>query len=58
MKVVMVAVISANGKLTRGNDPDIYKWTSKEDAAFFTSLVRKNNLIIRINYAIITNKSK
>src|SRR3990172_6927231 len=46
MKVVMVAVVSANGKLTRGNDPDIYKWTSKEDQNFFLSLISKSKLIV------------
>ena len=46
MKVVMVAVVSANGKLTRGNDPDIYKWTSKEDQNFFFSLISKSKLIV------------
>lgn len=46
MKVTMVAVSSLNGKLTKGNDPNIYSWTSKEDSQMFFSLIEKNNLIV------------
>lgn len=54
MKVIMVAVVSANGKLTRsigsgqarGNESNIYSWTSKEDQDFFFSLISKNKLIV------------
>lgn len=42
----MVAVVSANGKLTRGDDPDIYKWTSKEDQNFFFSKITRSKLIV------------
>ena len=46
MKLKLIAVTSANGKLTRGNDPDIYKWTSKEDSNFFFGEVKKAKLIV------------
>lgn len=46
MKVVMIAVTSANGKLSRGSDPNIYKWTSKEDQDFFFSQIEKSKLIV------------
>lgn len=46
MKVVMAAVSSINGKITKRNDPDIYSWTSKEDSKLFFSLIEKNNLIV------------
>ena len=46
MKVIMVAVSSLNGKITKGKDPNIYSWTSKEDAKFYFSLIEKNNLIL------------
>ena len=42
----MVMVSSVNGKITRGEDPDIYSWTSKEDADFFFSLLNQHNLIV------------
>lgn len=46
MKVVIVAVSSLDGKITRGEDPNIYSWTSKEDAKLFFSLIKKYNLIV------------
>ena len=46
MKITMVAVVSANGKLTRGSDPDIYKWTSKEDQDLFFKLIEQSKLIV------------
>lgn len=46
MKVIMVAVASLNGKITKGEDPNIYSWTSKEDTKFYFSLIEKNNLIV------------
>lgn len=46
MKVIMIAVTSANGKLTRNSDPNIYKWTSKEDQDFFFSKITKSKLIV------------
>lgn len=46
MKVIMIAVVSSNGKLTNGSDPDIYKWTSKEDREFFFDKIAKSKLII------------
>ncbi|MDP2638502.1 MAG: dihydrofolate reductase family protein [Candidatus Levybacteria bacterium] len=46
MKIIMVAVASVNGKITKSSDPNIYSWTSKEDSKLFFSLIEKNNLII------------
>ena len=46
MKIVMVAVSSVNGKTTKGEDPNIYSWTSKEDSQLFFSLIKENNLIV------------
>ncbi len=46
MKVVMIAVSSLNGKITKGEDPNIYSWTSREDSNLFFSLIEKNNLIV------------
>lgn len=46
MKVTLVIVASINGKTTKGDDPYIYSWTSKEDSDFFFSLHKKHNLII------------
>ena len=46
MQVILVMVSSANGKITRGNNSDIYSWTSKEDKTLFFSLIEKHNLIV------------
>lgn len=46
MKVKLVMVTTINGKMTRGKDNDIYKWTSKEDQEQFFSLIEKSNLIV------------
>ena len=42
----MATVCSINGKMTKGKDPNIYKWTSEEDKKLFFSLIAKNNLIV------------
>ena len=56
MKIIMIAVVSANGKITRSTrsvrsgqareESNIYLWTSKEDQNFFASMLRKHSLII------------
>ena len=46
MKITLVAVTSLNGKLTNGADPDIYKWTSREDQKFFFDLIEGTKLIV------------
>lgn len=46
MKVVMVAVSSLDGKTTKGDDPNIYSWTSREDSKLFFSMIKKHNLIV------------
>jgi dihydrofolate reductase len=46
MEITLVAVISVDGKLTRGEDPHIYEWTSPEDKEHFFNLVEKSRLII------------
>lgn len=46
MKVVAIAVVSINGKITRGKDSNIYSWTSKEDSDFFFSKISTSKLIV------------
>src|SRR3989338_11556198 len=46
MKIVLIAVCSLNGKITKGEDKNIYKWTSREDKELFFSLIDKHNLIV------------
>lgn len=42
----MMMVSTLNGKISKNNDPDIYKWTSKADQAYFFAYLKKNNLIV------------
>ncbi len=46
MKIIMVMLASVDGKTTKGDDPNIYTWSSKEDQKHFFSLIKRNNLII------------
>jgi len=46
MKVIMVMVSSVNGKITNGDNSDIYEWTSDEDQRVFLSLKKAHRLII------------
>lgn len=46
MKVILVVASSADGKITRGAESDVSKWTSQEDKDFFYGLIKKNNLIV------------
>lgn len=46
MNVIMIVVASINGKTTRGNESDIYSWTSKEDQDLFFSLRDRAPLIV------------
>lgn len=46
MKVILLYVSSLDGKITRWGQENIYKWTSKEDAEHFFSVIKSNNLIV------------
>lgn len=46
MKIILVAVSTLDGKITKGDNPHIHSWTSKEDQQLFSYLIEKNNLIV------------
>lgn len=46
MKVILVIVMSLDGKTTKENNPDIYHWSSKEDQKHFFSLIEKSKLLL------------
>ncbi len=46
MKVTMVMLATVDGRTTKGDQSDIYVWTSREDQKYFFNLIKKNNLII------------
>lgn len=57
MKVILVMVMSVDGKTTRWHNPDIYNWTSSEDQAYFFSLIKKNKVIIMGRKTFMAAKS-
>ncbi len=46
MKLVLLAVSSIDGFITRGNEANIYEWTSPEDSKIFFKEIEKAKLII------------
>lgn len=46
MNVILVMVCSLNGKITRGEDPIVTRWSSIEDQKLFASLIEESNLIV------------
>lgn len=46
MRVVMIMVTSVNGKITRGDNPDVSAFSSKEDAQLFASFKSEFPVII------------
>ena len=46
MKITLAMVASADGKTTHGDDPKVFRWTSKEDQQHFKRLVEQAKLII------------
>lgn len=46
MKTIAVVAISKNGYITNGGDPDVAKWTSKEDKVFFKNLLDQHSLYV------------
>lgn len=46
LKVILAMVMSVDGKTTRGKDAKVHAWTSKEDQAYFMSLIQEQQLVI------------
>jgi len=46
MKILLVAVQSIDGKITKRDNPHQHSWASKEDQEFFYDLISKSNLIV------------
>ena len=47
MKLVLTFVASTNGKITKGDNPDVTAWSSKEDQAYFKKTKGEYKTIIR-----------
>lgn len=57
MKVVMVAVVSEDGYITRGSDPNPWQWTSLEDKKLYVNQLHRNDLYLMGSntYSIVRN---
>jgi len=46
MKVLLVFVSSLNGKITRGDDPEVRHWSSKSDQEHYSRVWKNSRLIV------------
>ncbi len=46
VRVVLAAVMSVDGKMTKWGDPNVRLWSSKEDQGHLSALVRKHQVIV------------
>lgn len=55
MRIILPAVMSADGRITKGDIGQAHYWSSKEDAVFFTSLVKKHTALVmgRKTYEVV-----
>lgn len=44
--ITLSYVSSLDGKITKGNDPYVHNWASKEDQSHFTKLIKEHPVII------------
>lgn len=58
MKVVWAFVTSLDGKLTRWGEPQIERWTSKEDQRFFAKLRSQQEIVIMGRNTFVAVKPK
>lgn len=56
MKVVLVFVSTLNGKITRGNDPEVRHWSSAEDQDYYTGIWQESKLVVMGRNTFILNK--
>jgi dihydrofolate reductase len=55
MEVTLAVVMSLNGKLTRGDEPNVHAWSSVEDWRHFKRLLAEHDVIIldRNTYEVV-----
>ena len=46
MKLILIMVVSLDGKTTRGDESKVYRWTSKEDQTHFFATLKKGTAFI------------
>ena len=55
MRIILPAVMSADGRITKGDIGQAHYWSSKEDADFFAGLVKKHTALVmgRKTYEVV-----
>lgn len=46
MKVILIFVSTLNGKITRGDDPEVRHWSSKSDQQYYSEVWKNSRLIV------------
>lgn len=46
MKVILVFVSTLNGKITRGEDPEVRHWSSKSDQEYYSRVWKNSELVV------------
>jgi len=46
MRVTLAGVMSIDGRITAGDNPRSWEWSSKEDGAHFRQLIQQHNVIL------------
>lgn len=58
MKVILIFVSTLDGKVTKWDDPDVRKWTSKEDKEHFSGIWKDSKLIVMGSNTFIESTPK
>ena len=60
MKTTLIYVSTLNAKITKGNDPNVSNWTSKEDQKYFKEIQERSEVIVRssVTYEIAKPRLK
>lgn len=58
MHITLMMVSTVNGKITRGNEPDVTAWTSLEDKALFMTMKKEYTLLVMGSSSYLANKER
>ncbi|MGB4966170.1 MAG: dihydrofolate reductase family protein [Microgenomates group bacterium] len=56
MHIILPVVASVNGNITKGTNPHVHSWASKEDASYFSDLKSRHNLLVMGSKTYETSK--
>lgn len=58
MHITLMMVSTVNGKITRGDEPDVTAWTSSEDKELFMKMKKEYGLLIMGSASYLANKER